>query len=146
MARFLHEEALFTYSAYDMLQKLFECEKSYQTEMSLSPYMYYILRTASRDSIILILTRSYENNAKGRNIDLLMKQCDSLFEQIKRDSCKEMHDSANNNTLIELSCQVSISKLWAKLDIDFVDYCKIFHLDAVNYIPLPDSFNITLDS
>ena len=35
MARFLHEEAVFAYSAYDMLQKLFECEKSYQAEMAL---------------------------------------------------------------------------------------------------------------
>lgn len=141
MARFLHEEAVFAYSAYDMLQKLFECEKSYQTEMSLSPYMYYILRTASRDSIILILTRSYEKNAKGRNIDLLMKNSNSFFTQTEKDSSKEMGGSSSSSTVIELPRPVYIPRSWAKLDEEFAEYCKGFSLNSSRFIPLPDSFN-----
>ena len=155
MARFLHEEAVFAYSAYDMLQKLFECEKSYQAEMALSPYMYYILRTASRDSIILILTRSYETNkkAKGRNIKSLIKMCDSFFKPTKGDSSAEKDDSTDSSaeaetddstdgsTVIELPRPVSIPRSWAKLDEEFAEYCKGFPLNGVRFIPLPNSFN-----
>lgn len=141
MARFLHEEAVFAYSAYDMLQKLFECEKSYQTEMSSSPYMYYILCTASRDSIILILTRSYENNAKGRNVDLLMEMGNSFFAQTEEDSSKEMDGSSSVSTVIELPRPVSILRSWDKLDEEFAEYCKGLSLNFSRFIPLPDSFN-----
>lgn len=129
-----------------MLQKLFECEKSYQTEMSLSPYMYYILRTASSDSIILILTRSYENNAKGRNIDLLMEMGNSFFSQTEEDGSKEMDGSSISSTVIELPRPVSIPRSWAKLDEEFAEYCKGLSLNFSRFIPLHDSFNITLDS
>lgn len=153
MARFLHEEAVFAYSAYDMLKKLFECERSYQAEMALSPYMYYILRNASRDSIILILTRSYETKqkAKGRNIESLIKKCDLLFEQTKEDSSTgkddstdssaETDDSTDGSSVIGIPYSVSIPRLWVKLDEKFAEYCKLFPSDDIRFIPLPDDFN-----
>lgn len=102
-----------------------------------------VLRTASRDSIILILTRSYEINkrTKGRNIESLIKMCDSFFKQTKEDSSAEKDDSTDSSTVIELPRSVYIPRSWDKLDEEFAEYCKGFSLNSSRFIPLPDSFN-----